>query len=185
MLDPDAGRETADPGDGSKTFGERRESGTPDRLHRSFSGIHPTKALLLQEIFETNRAEVVRLSDTLGFTLGKVCLERHENEENDRDRREYFVRREFTGLPDRPFYRVLFLADTSASIRSSSSWSVARQLVKNWLQFFPVQECALVAFNGSYEVYEPDGLTARRHTNEPISFMMQLGTLTKGDFIGR
>lgn len=83
-----------------------------------------------------------------------------------REAGEFSVRRELTGLPDGNLKRVIFLVDTSTSMRTSPAWASARKLMRTWLEFLPVEECALVSFNdkavgfpkdGYHRVRQPDG----------------------------
>lgn len=83
---------------------------------------------------------------------------------------EFSVRRELTGLPDGNLKRVIFLLDTSQSMKDSPAWTAARNLMRTWVEFLPVEECVLVSFNdkatgfpetGYLRVRNPDGTEMR------------------------
>jgi len=88
---------------------------------------------------------------------------------------EFSVRRELTGLPDGDLRRVVFLVDTSTSMRGSPAWASARKLIRTWLEFLPVEECALVNFNdkavgfperGYHRVRQADGTKLSQQREE-------------------
>jgi hypothetical protein len=111
------------------------------------------------------------LNDQLRLAQARVTeLEKQlltsQTEIRHREVGEFSIRRELTGLPDGNLRRVIFLMDTSTSIRNSPAWDSARKLIRTWLEFLPVEECVLVNFNDdaigfpkqSYlRVRQPDG----------------------------
>ncbi len=112
-----------------------------------------------------------------------------ETERRQREVGEFSVRRELTGLPDRNLQRVVFLVDTSTSMRNSPAWDAARKLIRTWLEFLPVEECALINFNdnatgfpkeGYHRVRLPDGtrLPAKRDELLAVFDAAQPGTYT-------
>lgn len=70
---------------------------------------------------------------------------------------EFSVRRELTGLPSKDLHRVVFLVDTSSSMKSSPAWASARGLMRTWMENLSVDECALVNFNDSAVVFPSNG----------------------------
>lgn len=76
------------------------------------------------------------------------------------------IRRELTGLPDAKLSRVVFIVDTSSSMKNSPAWDEARSLMRMWIEHLPVEECLLINFNdratafpleGFQRVRSPDG----------------------------
>lgn len=82
-----------------------------------------------------------------GATNIATALKTAEDNLNNWVAGEFAVRRELTGLPDGKLRRVIFLVDTSTSMRNSPSWESAKTFIRMWLRFLPVEECALVNFN--------------------------------------
>lgn len=110
-------------------------------------------------------AEARRLSEELQRQLAKC-----ESQLGRKDAVEFPVRRELTGLPEGDIRRVVFLLDTSSSMVNSPSWQRSRRIIRSWLEFFPVEECALVNFNdgakafpqkGYHRLRRPDGSEIR------------------------
>lgn len=60
---------------------------------------------------------------------------------------EIAIRRELIGLPSTQLHRVIFVADTSSSMRNSPAWQEARSLMRLWIEYLSVEECVLVTFN--------------------------------------
>jgi hypothetical protein len=86
-------------------------------------------------------------------------------EAQNRERGEFSVRRELTGLPSGNLKKVVFLVDTSTSMRNSPAWTSARQLIRTWLEFLPVEECALVNFNDDAVGFPKEGFHRVRHSD--------------------
>lgn len=70
---------------------------------------------------------------------------------------EVAIRRELIGLPSTSLRRVVFIVDTSSSMRNSPAWSEARSLMRMWIEYLSVEECALVNFNDRAEVFPKEG----------------------------
>ena len=105
---------------------------------------------------------------------------------------EYSIRRELTGLPDGDLRRVVFLVDTSSSMRNSPAWQAAKRLVKTWLEFLPVEECAVVSFNdkavgfpkeGYHRVRQPDGAGLHDQRDALLRIFDQAGGGTYTDLL--
>lgn len=101
----------------------------------------------------TDRDEQIRVAQAKVAELEeKLHRSQSENRQftdtlRQREAGEYSIRRELTGLPDGDLRRVIFLVDTSSSMRSSPAWDSTRKLIRTWLEFLPVEECAMVTFN--------------------------------------
>lgn len=124
----------------------------------------PANAVELSEQLHTARQQVAKLEEQ----LRGVQTENRQFTDTIRQREvgEFSVRRELTGLPDGNLRRVVFLVDTSTSMRNSPAWDSARKLIRTWIEFLPVEECGLVNFNddaagfpktGYHRVRQPDG----------------------------
>ena len=61
--------------------------------------------------------------------------------------------------------RVIFLVDTSTSMRNSPSWESAKNFIRMWLRFLPVEECALVNFNDKATGFPERGYQRVREAN--------------------
>ncbi len=105
---------------------------------------------------------------------------------------EFSVRRELTGLPDGDLRRVIFLVDTSSSMRGSPAWQTAKKLVRTWLEFLPVEECALVNFNdravgfpreGYHRVRQSDGTELREQREALLGIFDQAAGGTYTDLL--
>jgi Mg-chelatase subunit ChlD len=105
---------------------------------------------------------------------------------------EFSVRRELTGLPDGDLRRVIFLVDTSSSMRSSPAWESAKKLVRTWLEFLPVEECAVVSFNDKavgfpkesyHRVRQPDGTGLREQRDALLKIFDEVGGGTYTDLL--
>ena len=105
---------------------------------------------------------------------------------------EFSVRRELTGLPSGNLRRVVFVVDTSSSMRNSPSWKSAKDLVRTWIEFLPVEECAMVNFNdiaigypksGYLRVRQSDGTGIREHRDELLNVFDQVKTGTFTDLL--
>jgi hypothetical protein len=70
---------------------------------------------------------------------------------------EVAIRRELIGLPHTELRRVIFIVDTSSSMRNSPAWQEARSIMRMWIEHLSVQECALVNFNDSATVFPSEG----------------------------
>ncbi len=60
---------------------------------------------------------------------------------------EVAIRRELIGLPTNELRRVIFIVDTSSSMHGSPAWKEARNLMRTWVEYLSVEECALINFN--------------------------------------
>ena len=69
---------------------------------------------------------------------------------------EFGVRREITGLPNGQLGRVVIMLDTSSSMRTSAAWNEAKRLVRVWLTYLPIRECALITFNSRVRIFPAD-----------------------------
>jgi len=108
-----------------------------ETLRTQLAGL-PPNAAELNEQFRTTQARATELETQLFVAQSEI---RH------REAGEFSIRRELTGLPDGNLRRVIFLVDSSSSMKNSPSWDSARKLIRTWLEFLPVEECALVNFN--------------------------------------
>lgn len=113
-------------------------------------------------------------------------------DERHREKGEFSVRRELIGLPGGDLHRVIFLVDTSSSMRNSSSWESAKVLVRKWLEFLPMEECAIVNFNdtavgfptnGYYRIRQKDGTELRNKREELLSVFDRAGAGTYTDLL--
>lgn len=147
----------------------------------------PPNAAGLDERLRRVQAKAAELEDQLQRTQ----KENRQFADTIRQREvgEFSVRRELTGLPDGDLKRVIFLVDSSASMRNSPAWDSTRKLIRTWLEFLPVEECALVTFNdeadgfpkqGYHRVRQPDGtkLVAQREELLRIFDQARSGTFT-------
>lgn len=57
------------------------------------------------------------------------------------------IRRNLVGLPPGELTNVVFVFDTSLSMKNSRAWEESVKLVRMWLEHLPVTECALVMFD--------------------------------------
>jgi hypothetical protein len=99
--------------------------------------------------------------------LEQAQVEKNRMLEEGRHREigEFSVRRELTGLPDGDLRRVIFLVDTSTSMKRSPAWDSARKLISTWLEFLPVEECVLVNFNDRAVGFPSQGYFRLRDEN--------------------
>lgn len=135
--------------------------------------------------------EQLRLAQTRVTELEKQLLIT-QTEIRHREVGEFSIRRELTGLPDGNLRRVIFIMDTSTSMRNSPAWDSARKLIRTWLEFLPVEECALVNFNdsaigfpkqGYLRVRQPDGTRLVDQQNELLRVFDQAGSGTFTDLM--
>jgi hypothetical protein len=70
---------------------------------------------------------------------------------------EVAIRRELIGLPSANLQRVIFIVDTSSSMRNSPAWNEARSLMREWVEYLSVEECVLVNFNDKAVAFPPTG----------------------------
>ena len=133
------------------------------KLRAEFAKI-PTNTIGLDELLLRSQMRVVELEKQL--IAAQVDSRKSEDTIRQREVGEFSVRRELTGLPDKELRRVIFLVDTSTSMRNSPAWASARKLMRTWLEFLPVEECVLVSFSdkavgfpkdGYHRVRQPDG----------------------------
>jgi Mg-chelatase subunit ChlD len=115
----------------------------------------PPDAEQLQSELEASRAKLAEAEERLKAALASNA----QLAEGQRQREvgEYSVRRELTGLPDGDLQRVVFLVDISSSMRNSPAWQSARKLIRTWLEFLPVEECALVTFSDDANGFPEEG----------------------------
>lgn len=121
-----------------------------------------TELAKLQAQFDALPPNIAEIAQQLKRAQGRVAevenqLDRAETESRRREEGEFSIRRELTGLPDGDLRRVVFLVDTSTSMRNSSAWDAARNLMRSWLEFLPVEECALVNFNDEATGFPSEG----------------------------
>ena len=67
------------------------------------------------------------------------------------------IRRELTGLPPGELSNVVFVFDTSLSMKRSPGWKESVNLVRLWLEHLPVTECALVMFDDQVRPFPSSG----------------------------
>jgi len=132
-------------------------------------------------------AKVILGATNLADRLSESEREKHQWVEG-----EFAVRRELTGLPDDKLQRVIFLVDTSTSMRESPFWDSTKQFIKTWLQFLPVEECALVNFNdkatgypkgGYFRVRDSDGRELPTQRDDFLKYFDEVGSGTFTDLM--
>jgi hypothetical protein len=98
---------------------------------------------------------------------------------------EFSVRRELTGLPPGVLHRVVFMVDRSSSMTDSPAWNSAKNLVRTWLEFLPVEESAIVFFDDKIasfphaeylQVRDPNGKEIPANRKRIIDFFDQVRT---------
>jgi len=70
---------------------------------------------------------------------------------------EVSIRRELIGLPPNDLRRVVFIVDTSSSMRGSPAWEEARSIMRMWIEYLSFEECSLVNFNDRATIFPSGG----------------------------
>ena len=78
------------------------------------------------------------------------------NKENNISLDEKVIRREIVGLKGK-LERVAVLFDTSSSMKKGNRWELARNVVATWLNYLPINECVLITFKSSVNIFPPNG----------------------------
>ena len=160
-----------------------------DRLRSQLAALPPNFAKIDQEL-RLEQARSAEFQKQLNNTTTAVGI--LSNQLRLREVGEFSVRRELTGLPDRDLKRVIFIVDTSSSMRNSPAWNSAKKLVSTWLEFLPVEECVLVNFNdvavgfpkhGYHRVRNPDGTNLADRREELLRAFDQAPTGTFTDLL--
>jgi hypothetical protein len=81
---------------------------------------------------------------------------------------EVAIRRELIGLPRTELRRVVFIVDTSSSMRTSPAWQEARSIMRMWVEYLSVEECSLVNFNDGATIFPPEGYQRIRESGGQV-----------------
>ncbi|MCI0338638.1 MAG: VWA domain-containing protein [Acidobacteria bacterium] len=53
--------------------------------------------------------------------------------------------------------RVVMIVDRSGSMKQGRKWEYTRSIIKTWLEYLPIEQCALITFSNEAEVFPSNG----------------------------
>lgn len=115
----------------------------------------PSNALELRRLYLDATNDLVLMKARLTEAYAKVA--NLTSRVGQLELGEIAIRRDLIGLPATSLRRVVFIVDTSSSMRNSPAWQDARLLMRMWIAHLAVEECALVSFNDKASTFPKDG----------------------------
>ncbi len=126
---------------------------------RKWDALPPNAAELAKELREATKKLVS--TGTL-LVAAETKITGLSNRIGQLESGEVAIRRELIGLPTNELRRVVFIVDTSSSMRNSPAWNEARNLMRTWVEYLSVEECVLVNFNDRAICYPANGYLTLR-----------------------
>lgn len=133
----------------------RTQTTTLDEMQKQLQTL-PANA---QDIFQIYREALLQLQSA-GKEISSLS-----NRITELELGEISIRRELIGLPQKDLRRVVFIVDTSSSMRNSPAWQEARSIMRMWIEYLSVEECALVNFNDRASIFPTEGYHRVRDTS--------------------